>query len=97
MPRFETASRRKPDGMAGGARGSFGRVSETFRVRIDLARLRPRLSSQSGRDVTNGDAFLWLRSKGFSLAPGTWVAPLPALHALEPGEIVRSDRLDGLS
>jgi hypothetical protein len=68
-------------------------MTEIFLIKIDLAKLRPRLSSQAGRDLSNGDAFQWLRSKGFSLAPGAWVAPLPALHALEPGEILRSNRL----
>ena len=68
-------------------------MNEVFLVKINLARLRPRLSSQVGRDLTNGDAFQWLRSKGFALLPGCWVAPLPALCSLEPGEILRSSRL----
>jgi hypothetical protein len=72
-------------------------VFELFLVRIDFAKLRPRLSLGAGHDLSNGDAFQWLRSRGFVLTRGSWVAPLPALHALEPGEIIMSNRIDDLS
>ena len=68
-------------------------MTEIFLVKIDLARLRPRLSTVAGRDLSHGDAFQWLRSKGFHPSCGAWVAPTPALHALEPGEIITSSRL----
>ena len=69
-------------------------MNETFLLRIDVARLRRRLTSHAGRELSNGDAFHWLRSQGFYLAPGSWAAVLPALHALEPGEIIASNRLE---
>jgi len=71
-------------------------VTELFLVRIDLAKLRPRLSAAAGQYVTNGDTFQWLRSRGFGLTQGYWVAPLPALNALKPDEILVSDRLGDL-
>jgi len=69
-------------------------VNETFLLRIDFAKLRRRLSSHAGRELSNGDAFHWLRSNGFYLAPGSWAAAVQALRALEPGEIIASNRLE---
>jgi len=61
-----------------------------FRVRIDLALLRERLSNLSGRFTSNGDVFLWLLGRGFTLDHGSWIATLPQLRHLELREIISS-------
>ena len=61
-----------------------------FRVRIDLALLRERLSNLSGKFTTNGDVFLWLLGRGLTIDRGTWIATLPQLRQLELREIISS-------
>jgi hypothetical protein len=61
-----------------------------FRVRIDLALLRERLSNLSGKFTTNGDVFLWLLGRGFTLDRGSWIVKLPQLRQLELREIISS-------
>ena len=68
-----------------------------FRVRIDLALLRDRLSNLSGEFTSNGDVFLWLQRQGLTIDRGSWIATLPQLRLLELREIISSCPLGSVS
>ena len=61
-----------------------------FRVRIDLAMLRDRLSKQEGKFVSNGDVFVWLLGCGITIDRGSWIATLQQLKHLALREIISS-------
>ena len=68
-----------------------------FRVRIDLALLRDRLSNLTGQFTTNGDVILWLLGRGLTIDRGSWIASLPQLRHLELKEIISSCPLGSVS
>ena len=61
-----------------------------FRVQIDLAMLRRRLSSLYGKFMTNGDVFEWLFQCGIAIDHGSWIATLSQLRQLRLKEIISS-------
>jgi hypothetical protein len=64
-----------------------------FRVQIDLAMLRKRLSGSYGKFMTNGDVFEWLFKRGIAIDHGSWIATLPQLRLLKLREIISSHPL----
>ena len=58
-------------------------------VKIDLGRLRARLSAEQAQELSLLDVHAWLRARGFSLR-GHWHCDGDALPHLRPDEILHT-------
>ena len=55
-------------------------------AKIDLGRLRARLSAEQGRELSLPDVHAWLSARGFTLT-GDWHCDSSALGLLHPDEV----------
>lgn len=66
---------------------------DSFLIKIDVMKLRSRLSSPGRRPMTNGDVFNWLLDKGFSIRARGWCGSSAALNELKEAEIIICERI----
>ena len=62
-------------------------------IKIDLGRLRARLSAEQARDLSLLDVHAWLKERGFNLR-GHWHCDGEAVRHLRPDEVLHAWTFD---